>query len=309
MKKYNLTHLAVIACATIAFGASFDAWWHVSKGRDSFFVLPHLFIQLGVFTLLFISYYGWRKLGKPEWKKIFWWIFLVPVSLPFDEMWHRFRGKESVESILIVWSPPHVVLFVGAIGALFAVSHMIKKEKDLVARELFGSLIIAGLLNLCFILSGPFFPFSPFAVIGFYGAAVTSFLLVYMFIHAHRVLPSIFPAVLVALFSTALQMVFSDSNVAFGTRAAGSYPYIPNWIVLFSQIAPAALVDFMPKKRMWLTGGLAGLIFGLILYWLSFTFIDSSFNPGGAAMIAGVLSSGVGGLLAGLWHSKYKALT
>ena len=296
----TLLHVAVLATATISFGASFDAWWHVSKGRDSFFVLPHLFIFTAVFFLLLLSFYAWRNLKLRQWKPVFLWMLLVPISLPIDQLWHYYRGNESVTSILIVWSPPHVLLFLGAIGSFAYVSLLIKKEKTMIAREIFGSLLIASLLNVVFIITGPFFPFSPFAVAGFFGAAVASFVVVYLFLYARRTLPNTMPAFMVAAFSALLLTAFSDSNAVYGSRAIGTYPLIPNWIVLLGQIAPATIIDLMPTSSSRLVGALAGMGFGIVLYAVSYNFIDTLFQPTTAQILIAILCSTFGGFEAGV---------
>lgn len=303
-KQKDLLHLAIIGALLISFGASFDAWWHVSIGRDSFFVLPHLFVHSGVLVMLATSFWAWRRQGLKTWKKVFLTLLLIPLSLPFDEIWHHFRGKESVESVLIVWSPPHVILFVSAIAALLMLAHLLHRKENIAAKQIFGAILLAALLNLSFILSGPFFPFSPFAVIGFYGAAVTAFVASWVFFRARRLLPHVAPAFLVAVFSVILQSTISDSGVVYGSRAAGSYPYLPSWILVLSQISSALVIDIEFIKNYTLRGFLAGIVGGSILYALSLQFIDPLFHSNMQTIAIGIIFAGLGGALGGYFNSR-----
>ncbi|OGZ57746.1 MAG: hypothetical protein A3B96_00390 [Candidatus Spechtbacteria bacterium RIFCSPHIGHO2_02_FULL_43_15b] len=303
-KRRDILHIAIIGALLMSFGASFDAWWHVSMGRDSFFALPHLFIHSGVFVILGASFWAWRKQAHKAWKNIFLVLLLIPLSLPFDEIWHYFLGKESVESVLIVWSPPHILLFVSAITALFLLTRMLHRKENMAAKQIFGAILLAVLLNLAFILTGPFFPFSPFAVIGFYGAAITSFVMSWVFFRATGLLPHVAPAFLVATFSIILQSTIADSGIVYASRAIGSFPYIPGWILVLSQITSAVAIDTQFIKNYTMRGLFSGIIGGLILYVLSLQFTDPAFHYTAAEAVIAVVFAGLGGALAGYLHSK-----
>jgi len=298
----DLLHLTIIGAVLISFGASFDAWWHVSVGRDSFFVLPHLFVHAGVLIMLATSFWTWRKQAHAAWRKIFLTTLLIPLSLPFDEIWHYFRGKETVDSIWIIWSPPHVLLFVAAIAAMLFVTRMLHRRENMAAKQLFGALLLAALLNLIFILAGPLFPFSPFAIAGIYGAAVTTFIMSWIFFYAQRLLPHIAPAFLVAVFSVILQSTIADSGVVYGSRAIGSFPYLPSWILVLSQIMTALVIDTKFIKSYTLRGLVAGTVGGLLLYALSLHFIDPLYQYSSVAALGAAFCAGIGGAVGGFLH-------
>ncbi|KND48128.1 MAG: hypothetical protein AB201_00840 [Parcubacteria bacterium C7867-006] len=303
-KHIDFLHIAIIGALLTSFGASFDAWWHVSIGRDSFFVLPHLFIHGGVLLMIVSSFWMWKRQRHVVWKKIFFVLLLIPLTLPFDEIWHYFRGKESVDSILIVWSPPHAMLFFSAITALFLISRMLHRRENMVAKEIFGAILLASLLNLTFIITAPLFPFSPFAVIGFYGAAVTAFITSWVFFYSQRLLPHVAPAFLVAVFSIILQSTIADAGVVFGSRATGSFPYFPSWVLILSEIALAIVIDSRFIKNDTAKGFIGGIISGLIIYVASLQFIDPTFHYSALSATTGVLFGGLGGALGGLLQTK-----
>lgn len=304
IQQKNILHIAIIGGLLTSFGASLDAWWHISFDRDSFFILPHLFIYTGVFILLASSFWAWRRQARAAWKKIFLVLLIIPLSLPFDELWHYFRGKETVSSIFIIWSPPHALLFLSAITALGMITGMISKEKNMAAKEIFGAVLLASLFNLLVILTSPFFPLSPFAVTGFYGAAVTAFIMSWIFFYARRILPHVTPALLVAAFSIILQGVIADSAVVYGSRAVGSFSYLPSWIFVLFQIIPAAIIDTTFIKNLAIRGLFAGIAGGLVMYVLSLQFTDPLFHYSAATAATGVIFAGLGSALGGYMHSQ-----
>jgi hypothetical protein len=304
LTKQNVLHWAIAGAFLTGLGVSFDAWWHVSKGRDTFFALPHLVLHLGVLIMLIASLRAWQEFKLKEWKKIFLTFFVIPLSLPFDELWHYYRGKESIDSILIVWSPPHLALFLAAIIGMFMLSRLLHRERDMAAKEIFGAALLAAMSVIAFVIVGPFFPFSPFAVLGHYGAAVTTFVMAMIMFYARKILPHTFPAFLTAIISVTFLAIVADSVAVYGSRAAGHIAFIPSWVVALSQMALALVIDSRATKNNIILGGLGGLALGFLLYGLSLGYIDPVFRYTGTAIAIRILSAGFGGAAAGWFFRK-----
>jgi hypothetical protein len=121
-------------------GVYLDTAWHRTVGRDSFFILPHLFIYgggLGVWaaalagiaraTLGRDDEFGGPVLGLGRLRLPFGFaltafgILVIMAAAPVDAWWHNTFGKD-----VLIWSPPHLQLHLGAgiaaIGLLFAVA-------------------------------------------------------------------------------------------------------------------------------------------------------------------------------------------
>jgi hypothetical protein len=121
-------------------GVYLDTAWHRTIGRDSFFILPHLFIYgggVGVggaavagVLLPLIGRGGdlgglwlhWRGRSAPfGWALAGLGILVVLAAGPVDAWWHETFGKD-----VLIWSPPHLQLHLGAgvaaVGLLFAVA-------------------------------------------------------------------------------------------------------------------------------------------------------------------------------------------
>lgn len=121
-------------------GAYFDIAWHRTIGRDSFFVLPHLFIYgggavVGAASMLAIALATIGRLADVGGAVLRWGPVRAPfgfalsalgtlvilLAVPVDLAWHEAFGKD-----VLVWSPPHMQGIVGgtvaAFGMLFAVA-------------------------------------------------------------------------------------------------------------------------------------------------------------------------------------------
>ena len=133
------TMAALLASTCVVVGLLWDVSWHRTVGRDTFWTLPHLLEQVA--ALLAGVSGGWLVLkttfaGTSEergrsvrvwgfraplgaWVCI-WSTFVMLVSAPFDDWWHRAYGLD-----VKILSPPHVVLGLGMmclqLGALLLV--------------------------------------------------------------------------------------------------------------------------------------------------------------------------------------------
>ena len=111
-----------------------------------------------------------------------------------------------------------------------------------------------------------------------------------------------------ATFSIVLQGIIVDSAVVYGSRAVGSFAYLPSWIFVLFQITTAAIIDVKFIKNFAIRGLFAGLAGGLVIYALSLQFIDPAFHYSASAAATAVLFSGLGGALGGYMHSGKQGL-
>ena len=146
-------------------GAYFDISWHRTIGRDSFFVLPHLFIYgggtlVGATSVLAIALATTGRLADVGGVVLRWGPVRAPfgfalsalgtlvilLAVPVDLAWHEVFGKD-----VLVWSPPHMQGIVGgavaAFGMLFAVAA--QKGRGAFARPVvWHAVILMALLDL-----------------------------------------------------------------------------------------------------------------------------------------------------------------
>lgn len=121
-------------------GVYLDTAWHRTIGRDSFFMLPHLFIYgggLGILGACLAAIaratrghedeFGGPILQAGRWRFPFGFtgaalgILVIVVAAPVDAWWHWMWGKD-----VLMWSPSHLQLHLGAgitaVGLLFAIA-------------------------------------------------------------------------------------------------------------------------------------------------------------------------------------------
>lgn len=112
----------LLAAATAALaGGYWDDAWHTERGRDSFFIAPHIAIYGGIslagaalscWVLLAIRAQGVKATLRHRPLAL----ALIAVGLtfasgPIDNAWHLAFGRDAV-----IWSPPHTLGIVGTAG-------------------------------------------------------------------------------------------------------------------------------------------------------------------------------------------------
>ena len=122
-----------------AWGLTWDIQWHLSIGRDSFWIAPHLMMYSGVTAGFVVSFAvlgleTWRARGgrpRPGTIRVAglvgtrgfhlaaWGVTLVLLAAPIDDLWHRLFGLD-----VTLWSPPHLLGLLGSavntLGTLLA---------------------------------------------------------------------------------------------------------------------------------------------------------------------------------------------
>lgn len=140
IRPEHLLALAIVSGAAGMVGVYLDTAWHRTIGRDSFFILPHLFIYgggLGVLGAALAGIFaatrdGGARFGGPVLRVgrvrlplgfavAALGITVIAAAAPVDAWWHNTFGQD-----VLIWSPPHLQLHLGAgiaaIGLLFAVA-------------------------------------------------------------------------------------------------------------------------------------------------------------------------------------------
>ena len=110
--------VAFAGSVSALFGGYWDDGWHTERGRDSFFVLPHIFIYVGVAGIgaalsLWVGDTARRvgvrdALSRPTVRLAAASVAVTLASGPIDDIWHRAFGRDAV-----LWSPPHMLGIVG----------------------------------------------------------------------------------------------------------------------------------------------------------------------------------------------------
>lgn len=117
----------IVTKAVASWGLTWDIQWHVTIGRDSFWIAPHVMVYTSVAVAFAISFavlawdtrFGtphdvapWRVLGFTSSRGFHlaaWGMALVVLAAPIDDLWHRLFGID-----VTLWSPPHLLGLGGA---------------------------------------------------------------------------------------------------------------------------------------------------------------------------------------------------
>lgn len=122
----------LMAAGAALAGGFWDDAWHTERGRDSFFIVPHIAIYTGIATagaalgaiaLLRAREHGWRRaLSDRTLQLAVVALAGTMISAPIDNAWHLAFGRDAV-----LWSPPHMLGIAGAMGLAFA---MLLQSRD-----------------------------------------------------------------------------------------------------------------------------------------------------------------------------------
>lgn len=145
-----LIALAFVGAMSALAGGYWDDAWHTERGRDEFFIAPHIAIYAGI-TLAGLALTAWAALAaRSSGAKAIWGhqplrlaLLSVAVTLasgPIDNVWHVAFGRDSV-----IWSPPHMLGIAGtlALGAAL-LTELARRPQRWAAR----ATVVAGALVL-----------------------------------------------------------------------------------------------------------------------------------------------------------------
>ncbi len=118
----------IVASKLVAgWGLAWDIQWHVTIGRDSFWIAPHVMIYVSVAVAFVIGFavlardtfagaprdtVTWRLLGFTSTRGFHlaaWGMAAVVLAAPIDDLWHRLFGID-----VTLWSPPHLLGLAGS---------------------------------------------------------------------------------------------------------------------------------------------------------------------------------------------------
>jgi hypothetical protein len=138
-----------------SWGTQWDIRWHLTIGRDSFWIAPHVMTYSGVTLLVLVSFgmLAWTTLGRASgpatlrifgvsgsagWHLAAWGIALTVLAAPIDDLWHRLFGLD-----VTLWSPPHLL---GLLGGLVnaAACWLIADETHPSGRARWAAIVLAG---------------------------------------------------------------------------------------------------------------------------------------------------------------------
>jgi len=208
-----IVRVIAVALFVAVLAGTWDAWWHGAIGRDSIFELPHLLLYSAVITAIVSGIIGWKKTKDKDWRNLALVLLLVPLSAPFDELWHRIFGVENLSSPLIIWSPPHLAIGFSVILSAMVCLRVLRKDTR-EAQTFFGSLLFAVILTMGMFLLSPLLPEGPWHLLGFFGAGVISMFLFGTLLYAKNWIPSFSGVFLVAAFFLTIGSIgFSEHNL------------------------------------------------------------------------------------------------
>ena len=307
MKKPSSILLArIIAAAlfTAVLAGTWDAWWHGALGRESFWSHPHLLLYSSVLVAVIAGMHGYFQSKEKRWRTLALVLLLVPLSGPFDELWHRFFGVEDVSGPLIVWSPPHIAIILSLVASA-ALLLSILREDSKEMQMLFGGMLFASMLNLVLFLFTPLEPEGAWHLLGFYGIGFHAAAHVGMLLLAKRWISIKGAALLTTVFALSIMGIGFNEQIAEGVDIP-PHDHAPPFLIVFSMLMTAVVLDVLPSKRLWLISALAGFFMGGIVYSFSWMFFEPLFLYSLKEGITAIVSSTVGAGFIGLILSKIR---
>lgn len=298
------TRITIGLLFTAITAGSWDIWWHITLGRETFWSYPHIVLYSSVIIAIVLGLFTWYKTKERIWGWIAFALLLVPLSAPFDEAWHRFFDQESAGGLLSILSPPHLSLVLGLLIGFILLLSLLKKDKDPYAQRIFGAMIFASLMGLSLFVLTPFQPAGGEGLIGFWGAGVIALALSSILLFAQRWLPGMGGMTLVILFFVLIQSVgFGTVNVSAVEINALQYP--PGWLTTFSYLIPAVVIDLLYRFPIWIKGALWGFIWSFIGFGIASLWLSSGFQYSSGEILIAIFSSTSASLIAGfLLHNR-----
>jgi hypothetical protein len=155
------------------------------------------------------------------------------------------------------------------------------------------------------LLVSPLHPIGPWHLLGFTGGVVIAGALVGGLLAAHRWLPQMGGATLAAFVLLLL------SSMTFGEKIApdvvvAPHDHSPNFLIIFSILFAAVLIDSTNHWPTWLRGASGGLVWGGVLFGFSSIFFMPEFQYSFINASIAIFSSIIGGAIAG-FGTRYAA--
>ena len=302
LSLFLLGRIIAAALFTAVLAGTWDAWWHGALGRESFWSPPHLLLYSSVLVAVFSGIYGYYQSKENRWRTLALVLLLVPLSAPFDELWHRIFDVEDLSSPLIVWSPPHLVIVLSLIASMVFLLPILRRDtKDM--QVLFGSMVFAAILNLVFFTFSPLEPVGSWHLLGFYGVGFHAAAHVGILLFAKRWVPNKGAAILITVFALSIMAIGFNEQLAEGVQVL-PHDHAPPFLIVFSMLMTAVVLDILPSKRLWLTSAIAGFLMSGIFYGFSWIFFKPEFLYSLKEGIIAVIFSMIGTVFIGVIISK-----
>ncbi len=292
MKSSKALKSLYLALFVAILSGTWDAWWHVAIGRESILQPPHLLLYISVIAAITCSIILWKKDAKFKW--ISGTLLLIPLTAPFDELWHRMYGVENVSTLAIVWSPPHIILILSLIVSTVMALRTLHLIKD--NQEIYGGMMSACILSLSLFLLAPFQPEGGWHIAGFFGAGIGAFTIIFILLIAQKYIKHMLIPIISILF------YISIISIEFGVQPApgviiAPHEHVPPFIMIFALLSLGSMLslDFKPTLK----GAVAGLAWSTIIYGFGWYFLSSTYQYSIISGTIAVVSSVLGGLIAG----------
>lgn len=293
-----ISRLLVVTLFVAMLGGLWDAWWHAVLGRDSFWQPPHLLIYSTVALSIGLGIYGWYVTRQALWRRLAIIMVVMLSSAPIDNLWHEIFGIESVNSPMIVWSPPHLLLIFSTLLSVIGLLPLVRLYNDTRTQRFFDTLLFPVILALSLFVFAPIQPTGPWPILGFWATGIISFVMTLIILFAQRIIPGIAKATSVMLVFVAINAIaFSDTPSGNIFVAPATQP--PAWLTIFALLAAAVVLDLLDHKSFWLRGVVFGLVWSLLLYGFAWYFFAQGHQYGLVDGVIAIFTGTLGGLVAG----------
>lgn len=307
-KQSSLARLIVFLIFGALTTASWDIWWHRAVGRDSLFQEPHLFLYGCAISAIILSIVGYILTHEKTWKKVATVLILVPSTAPFDNLWHLMFGVEDLsEPISLAWSPPHALLALGGLLALFFLIPILSEGKENQRRNFFIEIAFGGILGTSFFLFYPFHPTDGWGqVLGFWGAGFITFIIFGILTYARKVLGEGFHSTRIIMYFLILFLV------AYGKETAEGIILLPhdrqaNWLIIIPYLASTVFFDFIENKLpTFAKAGIAGGIWAALLFFTTPYFSDPNFAYSSHLAFQATFAAVIGAAIGSIVFNKIK---
>lgn len=302
MSSDFLKNAIALASFLSLIGWNWDAWWHISIGRDQTLAPPHLVQYMAVITVLATSALLFYRTKRGAYKALFFSHILLMVAAIIDVGWHNIVGREKLISPLIIWSPPHIMGFLSAfVGFLFIlrewiVDYHVSKNSLIFLRIVLVAAVVASLLHIII------FPLEPIGwhhLLNSWGLIFTMAAAVTYLLYLCSAMPKS-GVVTLTMITVVSLFGFEAKEIATGVSLP-PHVDLPFWIRFIAAFFATTWLDFIETRKY--NPLFLGGIIGLIAYAVFFLFWDFIKIPPGFSIDKWdiVSASLIGGVIGGIF--------
>lgn len=284
--------------------ATWDVWWHAAVGRDSFGIPPHLLLYVATACAVGFGIYGWHRYREAVWKRLAIVLILVPLSAPFDELWHRLYGVEDIASLAITWSPPHLMLITAIVASIASILPILKRDPDGPAQRFLGSFLFGSLLTILSFVASPFHPLGIHSLLGFFGAGIIAIVLATILAIGQKWLAGFAGATWIALTFFLFHAIGMHGALVARSFPVPPHPHVPLWLYACALVLAGIVLDYPARYPLYVRTMLSAVVWSFILFGFAPAFIEPAFSYSAGSTLEAVVASGVGGMLVGIMLSR-----